>query len=331
MRSDVDGAELGDLMRAFLVELRAGFARELGAMGPDLDRVGALIAEAVSGLTRAFQDLREQTGAQATILQTLLSAMDRTGGAGAARGVQEIVASASGALRELTMLLKAIADASGQGINKTEAMSEQMGATLKSLLGINTLAKQTHVLSINATIEARRAGEIGRGFEVVAREVRELAGYSKQMADNIAEQIALTQQALSAVRTSLESVSATGAKATAAADDRAARALSEMDGLRDRILTGLAEVESANKAIDRAVGDAVRCLQFGDVVGQIVGNMRLRVDRLAQALEVIDQVLVPGREHTLATCLATLRAHFAEEIKSPVAAASMGAGEVELF
>ena len=333
---DSDSAELAATavtagqLRAVLVALRSGFATELGALGPDLDRVSTLISEATSGLARAFMSLQEQAQLQGSLLETLLSAMDQNSGKGG-RGIQEVVASASSALRHLATLLKDIVASSASGLARAQTMEGQMATTLKLLLGINTMARQTHVLSINATIEAVRVGQAGRGFEVVAREVRDLAGYSKKLAADIEAQIGHTQEALAAVRGSLKTVSANGAEATSATEGQAAKALGEMDGLRDQMMTGLSKIEAVNQEIARAVSDAVRCLQFGDVVGQIVGNMRARVDRLSSSLQVLDGAIAADRAPELDKCLRTLREIFAEELKSPVAAASMSQGDVELF
>jgi methyl-accepting chemotaxis protein len=75
-----------------------------------------------------------------------------------------------------------------QGLSKTASrIGEVVGL-------INDIASQTNLLALNATIEAARAGQAGRGFEVVASEVKSLAGQTAKATEEISEQITAVQR-----------------------------------------------------------------------------------------------------------------------------------------
>lgn len=70
---------------------------------------------------------------------------------------------------------------------KVEKLQESTSSIRKILDMLNNITKQTNILSLNATIEAARAGAAGKGFMVVADEIRKLADQSKQSIDVVAQ------------------------------------------------------------------------------------------------------------------------------------------------
>jgi methyl-accepting chemotaxis protein len=86
-------------------------------------------------------------------------------------------------------------DEMGQLIEVTRSLSHHAEAIGSIVTLIRQIAAQTNLLALNATIEAARAGESGRGFSVVAQEVKALAAQTAAATDDIALQISSVQAA----------------------------------------------------------------------------------------------------------------------------------------
>ncbi len=90
-----------------------------------------------------------------------------------------------------------------QAAEDTRSQTEN---TLKMSELVMTISKQTNLLSLNASIEAARAGEAGRGFSVVAEEVRKLADSSRDAASKIFEALESMEKAASHITERIKSI-----------------------------------------------------------------------------------------------------------------------------
>jgi methyl-accepting chemotaxis protein len=82
------------------------------------------------------------------------------------------------------------AKASDENVLALSQSGKEIGEVLKVISGVN---KQTNLLALNATIEAARSGEAGKGFSVVAGEIKELARQTSRSADDIGHKIEAIQ------------------------------------------------------------------------------------------------------------------------------------------
>lgn len=120
--------------------------------------------------------------------------------ASAAKQADELVESGTTVVSQTISVLNKLAgsvDQASSVIQKLESHTENIGMVLEVIKGI---ADQTNLLALNAAIEAARAGEQGRGFAVVADEVRNLASRTQQSTKEIHEMIeGLQEEAKNAV------------------------------------------------------------------------------------------------------------------------------------
>jgi methyl-accepting chemotaxis protein len=154
---------------------------------------------------------------------------------------------------------------------RVQAM-QQDARKINDVLGvIGEIAGQTNLLALNAAIEAARAGEQGRGFAVVADEVRALAGRTQQSTSEINEMLATLQNAVDAAVGAMEKTKGS-CQATA---DRTTRVNSGLDQMAD----------SVNRIHDLSAQIATAAEEQSAVSGEINRNMVAVRDMVEQLVE----------------------------------------------
>jgi len=172
-----------------------------------------MVATAVNEMTSAIQEVAQNTGNAAQAAQDATK-MSQQGAL--------TITDAMGIIDSLDTHVLTASDS----INQLKKDSENIGGVLDVIRGI---AEQTNLLALNAAIEAARAGEQGRGFAVVADEVRTLAGRSHDATEEIQVMVEQLQSGVASAVTNMEDVSKRAAEGVVQVEE-SAESLAEISG-----------------------------------------------------------------------------------------------------
>jgi methyl-accepting chemotaxis protein len=281
-RADIRGAdELGRLAQSFntMAEQFSGVIRQVG------DSVGQ-VSQAANRLTEASEQVARGSEIQRVQADRAFGATEHLNGAiqQVSSSVPELVAASERASQlaeqgrdTVSRAADGIARAAGtvndfaQQVQTLGQRSNEIGRIVKV---IKEIADQTNLLALNAAIEAARAGEQGRGFAVVADEVRKLAERTAQATSEISSMIGAIQQGTTQVVAGMQ-VGSQQVEEGVTMSNEAGESLAQilqgvasLTGMIRQIAQSVAAQQSASREISEQVGSMAHAAQNNAVAVQ---------------------------------------------------------------
>ena len=313
-------------------------------------RVGGLGVE-IADLSGLIGDLSAIGGAQSRSARTAVSAAEtmhqttadlslsmqatRESAAETRTILGQSAAEIAGVVERTAETMRTLSDGAASFMTSLGAVEETLRHVQSASAAIQQVARETKLLALNASVEAARAGDAGRGFAVIAVSVKDLADqvqrFSSQNADNLATLAATLQSLLGAAETNAGAARAALGDAAAAgtASDKLHELVATVGGLVDGIDAMAAPVEksvSAFAEVETELKDLVGAVNTAEAMLRTAGA---RSDSILDISEDCMRFVAQSGIETPDTPIVALVQHKATEVSDAFEAA-LAAGEITL-
>ncbi|OGS81343.1 MAG: hypothetical protein A2061_02035 [Gallionellales bacterium GWA2_59_43] len=336
-------ADRGDahLMResnGFHVQLGGEVATQLGSAHTELGNTQAILGDAIGKLVSTFTALADDVRAQQALTLYIAGSEKDANGHNAKEKFEHFVKLTSDAMNEFVDSTVENSKHAMELVEKMDAINHEVSSILNILNEVEGIAKQTNLLALNAAIEAARAGEAGRGFAVVADEVRNLSENTNKFSKQIRSLVHNVNNSLVDAEQSINKLAASDMTFVIDSKQHVQAMMADLSALNATIAQNAIELREINDKVEHNVGVAVSTLQFQDMSSQLIAHAQMRIAALQDVASQMSAGADSSSRDMYLQQIAAYRNSLNQHVmgldakkSNPVAQENFDTGDIELF
>jgi methyl-accepting chemotaxis protein WspA len=291
--------EVGQLQNAFYT-----MNKDLNALVKQIQQSGNQITTSADQITASGRDLEATVAEQlastnqvtttahqiAATSKALVKTMEQVGGMAEQTAIA--AGNGQGELTRMETVMRQLEEATHSMSAKLEVMNERANNISRVVTTITIVADQTNLLSLNAALEAEKAGKYGAGFSVVAREIRRLADQTAVATLEIEKMIKEMQAAVS-----------TGVREMSQFNLSVVHSVEDVGKISDQVAQVIAQVQGLTPRFEQVSQSVEEQSQGAQQISEAMEQLSEASQQTADSLQVTNQALrdLDGAAHGLRT------------------------------
>ena len=292
--------EVGELTRSVnrMSDSLKQMVGEINASSSEVAAAATEISSSAEELSRGLEEQNSQMTQVSSAAEELASSVvevanKATEASSNAQSAGDKATSGGEIVQQTIQGMQSIDDAVSSGAQSVEQLGKRGDEIGEVIATINEIADQTNLLALNAAIEAARAGEHGKGFAVVADEVRKLADRTVKATEEIATSIQAVQnetgQAVERMRTGTENVKSGVELASQAGDSlrEIVKSSQEVSGMIASIASAAEEQSAASEQISKNIQSIDEITRQSVEASQQAASASTELSQRAESLQAM--------------------------------------------